>query len=250
MVDMRFKDQPDCLVNINRLSNLSFIKPDEDCLRIGALTTIRELEANHLIKTRFRVLWNAAHQFASLQIRNAATIGGNIARASPAGETLAPLLTLEAKARFVTADGEQLLPLERFFLGPGRTALGAGGLLTGIEVPYPDDGARGVYLKHAVRGPMDIVVVGVATTITFDGRSAVNEARIGLAAVGPTPMRARGSEQLLQGKHLDLPLIEEAARGAAEEAKPISDHRASAEYRRWIVESLTRRALTQAWQNV
>jgi carbon-monoxide dehydrogenase medium subunit len=184
-----------------------------------------------------------------LQIRNTATDGGNICRASPSGETLAPLLVLEAKAKLAFSDGEKTEAFSSFFQGPGKTTLGSKGLLTEIEVPYPAQGSRSVYLKHAVRGAMDIAMVGVAVLVTPDGaKNNLQDVRIGLAAVAPTPIRATRTEAMLRGKPLTKALIKEAASTAASESSPISDQRSSAEYRRWIVEALTRNGLEQSWK--
>jgi CO/xanthine dehydrogenase FAD-binding subunit len=218
-------------------------------IRIGALTTIRDIETSALVRDKLPVLWEAAHQFASLQVRNTATIGGNICRASPSGETLTPLLVLEANAVLAFSDGERTEPFKSFFQGPGKSAAGAKGLLTEIEVPIPAAGSKGVYLKHAVRGAMDIAMVGVAVMLTADaGKNSVQEVRIGLAAVAPTPLRAPKTEALLKGKPLTAALVKEAGALAASEASPISDQRSSAENRRWIVEALTRRGLEQTWK--
>jgi carbon-monoxide dehydrogenase medium subunit len=249
MVDIKFKEEPGGLMNIKKIPGLSGIKENGAGLRIGALTTIRELETNSLLREKLPVLWESAHQFASLQVRNTATIGGNICRASPSGETLAPLLVLEATGKCAFPDGEKSQPFTSFFQGPGKSALGATGLLTEIEVPYPPAGSKSVYLKHAVRGAMDIAMVGVAVLITPDaGKNNIQEARIGLGAVAPTPLRATKTEALLRGKALTAALLKEAAALAASESSPISDQRSSAEYRRWIVEALTRRGLEQTWK--
>jgi carbon-monoxide dehydrogenase medium subunit len=249
MVDMKFKEEPDCLVNIKRISGLGDVQENGAGLRVGPLVAIRELESNKLVKERLSVLWDASHQFASLQIRNTATIGGNICRASPSGETLAPLLVLEAKAKVKSADGEKTEAFTSFFQGPGQTVLGSKGLLTEIHIPYPAPGSHSVYLKHAVRGAMDIAMVGVAVLITPDAtKNILQDVRIGLGAVAPTPIRAPKAEALLRGKPLTTALLKEAATVAASESKPISDQRASAEYRRWIVEALTRRGLQQTWK--
>src|SRR5262249_14290525 len=151
-----------------------------------------------------------------LQIRNTATIGGNICRASPSGETLAPLLVLEAKGKLAFSDGEKSEPFTTLFQGPGKTSLGTKGLLTEIDVPYPAQGSRSVYLKHAVRGAMDIAMVGVAILVTPDaGKSNLQDARIALGAVAPTPIRATKTEALLRGKPLTAALVKEAAAMAA-----------------------------------
>jgi carbon-monoxide dehydrogenase medium subunit len=249
MVDIKFKEEPGSLVNIKKIPGLSGIKENGGSLRIGALTTIRELETSAILREKLPVLWEAAHQFASLQVRNTATIGGNIGRASPSGETLAPLLVLDAKAKVAFADGEKTEPFSAFFQGPGKTTMGAKGLLTEIEVPYPAAGTKSVYLKHAVRGAMDIAMVGVAVMITPDaGKNNIQDVRIGLGAVAPTPIRATKTEALLRGKPLGPVLLKEAAILAASEASPINDQRSSAENRRWIVEALTRRGLEQTWK--
>jgi carbon-monoxide dehydrogenase medium subunit len=249
MVDIKYKEEPGCLINIKKIPGLGAIRENGGSLRIGALTTIRDLETSGLVRDKLPVLWEASHQFASLQIRNTATIGGNICRASPSGETLTPLLVLDAKAKIAFTDGEKTEPFASFFQGPGKSSVGSKGLLTGIDVPYPAQGSRGVYLKHAVRGAMDIAMVGVAVLITPDAaKTSLQDVRIGLGAVAPTPLRASKTESLLRGKPLTAALVKEAAAMAASEATPISDQRSSAEYRRWIVEALTRRGLEQTWK--
>jgi aerobic carbon-monoxide dehydrogenase medium subunit len=249
MVDIKYKEEPGCLVNIKKIPGLGTIQENGGSLRIGPLVTIHEMETNNLVRDRLPVLWESCHQFASLQIRNTATIGGNICRASPSGETLAPLLVLEAKAKLAFSEGEKTEAFASFFQGPGKSSIGSKGLLTEIDVPYPAQGSRGVYLKHAVRGAMDIAMVGVAVLVTPDAsKNNVQDARIGLGAVAPTPVRASKTEALLRGKPLTAALVKEAAAMAAAESSPISDQRSSGEYRRWIVEALTRRGLEQSWK--
>jgi CO/xanthine dehydrogenase FAD-binding subunit len=236
-------------VNIKKIPGLGGIQENGASLHIGPLTTIRELETSRVAREKVPMLWEACHQFASLQIRNTATIGGNICRASPSGETLAPLIALEAQGKLAFSDGEKTEPFTAFFQGPGKTSLGTRGLLTGIDVPYPAAGSRGVYLKHAVRGAMDIAMVGVAVLITPDAaKNNLQDVRVGLGAVAPTPLRATKTEALLRGKPLSASLLKEAAAMAGAESSPISDQRSSAEYRRWIVEALTRRGLEQTWK--
>ncbi len=249
MVDIKYKEEPGCLINIKKIPGLGGVRENGGSVSIGALTTIHELETNALVRDKLPVLWDSAHQFASLQIRNTATIGGNICRASPSGETLTPLLVLEAKGKLAFAEGEKSEPFTAFFKGPGATSLGAKGLLTQIDIPYPAAGSRGVDLKHAVRGAMDIAMIGVAVLITPDAaKSTLQDVRIGLGAVAPTPLRASKTEALLRGKPLTGGLLKEAAALAASESSPIDDQRSSAEYRRWIVEALTRRGLEQTWK--
>src|SRR5882724_3561709 len=249
MVDIKYKEEPGCLVNIKKIPGLGAIQENGGSLRVGSLVTIREIETNSIVRERLPVFWESCHQFASLQIRNTATIGGNICRASPSGETLAPLLALEASGKCAFSDGEKSQPFTSCFQGPGKSVLGAKGLLTEIDVPYPAAGSKSVYLKHAVRGAMDIAMVGVAVLITPDpGKNSMQDVRIGLGAVAPTPVRAPKTEALLRGKPLTVALLKEAAALAASESSPISDQRSSGEYRRWIVEALTRRGLEQTWK--
>ncbi len=249
MVDIKYKEEPGCLVNIKKIPGLGVIQENGGTLRIGPLVTIHEIETNNLVRERLPVLWESCHQFASLQIRNTATIGGNICRASPSGETLAPLLVLEAKAKLAFSEGEKTEAFASFFQGPGKSSIGSKGLLTEIDVPYPPQGSRGVYLKHAVRGAMDIAMVGVAVLVTPDAaKNNLQDVRIGLGAVAPTPIRATKTETMLRGKPLNAAMIKEAAAMAASESSPINDQRSSGEYRRWIVEALTRRGLEQSWK--
>ena len=249
MVDIKYKEEPGCLVNIKKIPGLNSIRENGAGLRIGPLVTIHELETNKLVREKLPVLWEACHQFASLQIRNTATIGGNICRASPSGETLAPLVVLDAKGKLAFSDGEKSEPFASFFQGPGKSSLGTEGVLTEIEVPYPPANSKSVYLKHAVRGAMDIAMVGVAVLIIPDaGKNILQDVRIGLGAVAPTPIRAAKAEALLRGKPLTAALLKEAAATAASESSPISDQRSSAEYRRWIVEALTKKGLEQTWK--
>ncbi len=249
MVDIKYKEEPGCLVNIKKIPGLGAIQENGGSLRIGSLVTIHELETSGIVRDKLPVLWESCHQFASLQIRNTATIGGNICRASPSGETLAPLLVLEANGKLAFSDGEKTEAFTSFFQGPGKSSLGTKGLLTEIEIPYPAQGSRGVYLKHAVRGAMDIAMVGVAVLIRPDtAKNNLQDVRIGLGAVAPTPIRASKTETMLRGNSLSAALVKEAAAMAASESSPITDQRSSAEYRRWIVEALTRRGLKQTWK--
>ena len=251
MVDIKYKDEPGCLVNIKRILDLAAIREDNGGVRIGPLATIHEIEESDLVRERLPLLWQAAHQFASLQIRNTATIGGNVCRASPSGETLAPLLVLDAQAELAFSDGTRTEAFSAFFRGPGQTSLGAKGLLTGITVPFPAAGSHAAYLKHAVRGPMDIAMVGVAVMATPNAdKTALDDVRIGLGAVAPTPIRAAKTEDMVRGKGLDAALLKEAGASAAAESSPITDQRSSGEYRGWIVEALTRRGLAQCWQAI
>ena len=233
---------PRALVNLTRVTELrDSPAPSGSPYFLAALTTLQELCQSESIRIRFPALAKAAATMASVQVRNLATVGGNLCHAAPSADLAPPLLVLGAEARIVGPRGERRLPLESFFLSPGLTALGPDDLLLGLELPDPV--GHSLYLKHSPRASMDIAIVGLAVSLErMDGRCAT--VRIALGAVAPTPMRAVAAEAELVGQRLTPERIDRAARAAAAEASPIDDVRASAWYRRRIVEVLTRRALT------
>jgi carbon-monoxide dehydrogenase medium subunit len=148
-------------------------------------------------------------------------------------------------------DGEKSVPVDSFFLAPGKTLLGSRGILTAIEIPYPGERTRSLYLKHAVRGAMDIAIVGVAILATRGSNGKhFSDVRIGLGAVAPTPIRAKKAEAIARGGVFAQKQAQDAAKEAAAESRPITDHRGTAEYRRWIVEALTKKGLTAVWEAV
>ncbi|MBI4186123.1 MAG: xanthine dehydrogenase family protein subunit M [Chloroflexi bacterium] len=236
------------LVDITRIPGLDSIGHDAHSgLNIGALCTHGQIESSRLIRQRFAVLAQAAHTIGAVQVRNLGTIGGNLCHAAPSADSAPALLALDARARTFSLQGGRILGLEDFFTGPGGTALKPDEILTAIEVPNPPAGYAGIYLKHSPRQAMDLAVVGVAVVLCLaeDGLTC-SDARIALGAVAPTPIRARQAEGLLRGKKLDDDVIKESARAAAEAARPISDIRGSAEYRKEIVAVLTGRGIEQA----
>ena len=236
----------DCVINIKKIPGIGQLSFDaRDGLRIGALVTAREIEVNPTVIENYRSLVQAARELGSIQVRNRATIIGNVCRASPSADTLPPLIADGAVATIQGGNGTRQVPLENFFTGPGKTVLKPDELVTGIRVPAPAPRTGKVYLKHGRRKAMELATVGVAVTLTLEG-----ETRIVLGAVAPTPIRATKAEALLRGKKLDANLIEQAAQAALEESRPISNVRASAEYRRDMVAVLTRRALQRALDSI
>lgn len=218
-------------------------------LSLGSLVTIRTLELHPLIQQHYPALSQAATTFAGVQIRNLATVGGNICNASPSGDTLPALVAYGAECRLVGPEGERLVPLESFFMGPGRTALRPAELLIELHLPPPPPHTGGLYIKHSPRSAMDISTVGVASIVTLEGQNGVcREVKISLGAVAPTVVRARSAEALLRGQRLEAGLIQEAARAANDDARPIDDIRGTARHRRAIVEALTGRTLRSAIQ--
>ncbi|HUT69874.1 MAG TPA: xanthine dehydrogenase family protein subunit M [Desulfatiglandales bacterium] len=248
IVQMRQKMiKSDHLIDIARIPGLDRIDyDDEGGLRIGALTTIRAIEKSAEIRENYPAISQAASKLASVAIRNLGTVGGNLCNASPSAEMAPALIGLGANVKIVGPEGEREVVLEDFFTGPGSTVLKKGELLVEIHVPVSLPGTRSVYLKHAVRGAMDLALVGVAVVIVMDpGDGVCQDIRVVLGAVAPTPMRARSAEEVIKGKRMDKSLIEKSAEAASAEASPISDVRASAEYRSQMVKVFTRRALSQ-----
>ncbi len=227
------------LVDISAIAELCGIWQAEDGLHIGAATRLTDVVRAPLLQgAATQALVQGAVQIGSPQIRNLATLGGNLCNASPSADTSAPLLALDACAELVSQKGRRVLPLAEFFQGPGKNALGAGELLASILIPTQPAAACSVYLKHSPRRAMDLAFVGVA--VWFAGALV----RIALSAVAPTPIRAIAAEQFLaQAEKLDEAAVDQAAFLAAGAARPISDVRSTAEYRKEMVRVLTRRAL-------
>jgi len=248
LVQMRQKTiSPDYVLDITNIPGLDYINYDEkQGLSIGALTTIRSLEKSAEICQRYPVISQAANQLGSVAIRNIGTLGGNLCNAAPSAETAPALIGLSAKARIVGPDGERLVPLEDFFTGPGTTVLKTAELLVEIQVPVMPPRAKGVYLKHTIRGTIDLAIVGIAIITTQEPETKICEdIKVVLGAVAPTPMRDKKTEELIRGKRIDDTLINESAESASTEAHPISDVRASAWYRTEMVKVLTRQALRE-----
>jgi len=248
LVNMRAGElRPDYLVDLQGIGALGQLKHDTDGLKIGAAVTLRAMETDEAVRKQFGVLAHAAAVVGSVQIRNLGTIGGNICNASPSADMAPPLLVLNARARIAGAGGRRSLPLADFFVGPGRTALEEDEILIGLDVPAMPPRSGASYLRVSTRRAMDLAVVGVAALVVLEeGDSVCREARIALGSVAPTPIRAREAEKLLKGKTLGRGAIAEAAAAAVKAARPISDVRGTAEYRREMVEVLTRRALAAA----
>jgi CO/xanthine dehydrogenase FAD-binding subunit len=240
--------RPQLVVDIPRVEPFVGIRLQDHHLHIGSRTTMRELETSPLVTKHVPLLAQAAGEVGSVQIRHLATIGGNIGTASPAGDTLPALLALDASVRLQSKRGERLVPLTEFFVGPGQTVLQPDEVITEVLVPLPPKQTKGAFYKLAIRRYMDIAIVDVAVLLTVNSDGAIINARIALGAVAPTPIRAYEAEERLKGYPLDELLAKEAAELAQQAARPITDQRGSAEYRRLMVERLTRRLLLQAYQ--
>jgi aerobic carbon-monoxide dehydrogenase medium subunit len=236
--------KPRCVVDLSGVADLRILKADGG-LRVGAAVTARALELHPAVRGTYAALADSAALVGSVQIRNLATVGGNICNAAPSADMAPPLLVLGAEAVIAGPRGERRVPVEKFFTGVRTTVLGPDELLVEFVVPSPGPRSGGSYLRHTPRRELDIAVVGVASQVTLsDG--VCGKVRISLAAVAPTPVRATAAERALEGQPPTLEAIERAAGLAVEAAKPISDQRGSADFRRHLVRVLTRRTLVIA----
>lgn len=275
---------PGYLVNIKKIPNLNRIDYDQsEGFRIGALTTLHQIETSPLIREKINLLAQAAHQVGAARIRSLGTIGGNLCQdsqclyyarthlwcrppcyrgggdicyavegakscqAMATAETAPALICLDARARIAGPKGERTIPLENFFVSAGVTDLYEDEILTTIEIPAPGNHMAGVYLKHSRRGAIDFAIVGVAVMLTLQSRNgACSDIRIALNGVARTPIRANRAEEVLQGKRVEENLIREAAQTASEEARPLGDIFGSATYRKKMVNVLVKQAIKRA----
>ena len=245
LVDMRERRQaPKLLVDISELPDLRGVAAADGGIRIGGGTTVGELLAAPLVAARAPALCLAAHEFADFLTRNKATLGGNLANASPGADLVVPLLALDARVVLAGPGGERTLALDAFLLGPRRTALQAGELVRALVVPVA--GARQSFYKLGLKRGGAIAVVSVATRIELDASGRCAAAAIALGAGAPRPFRATEAEASLRGEPLAPERIARAADLAAAAARPITDVRGGEDYRRAMVRALVWRGLAAA----
>jgi carbon-monoxide dehydrogenase medium subunit len=238
---------PKYVVDLKKIPDLAGIREDPDgSITIGALTTMRDIEIDPLLNKKYPFLCQSAAEVGSIQIRNRATVGGNMANATPSADVAPSLIALNATAKIVGDGGERMVALEEFFRGPGQTIMSPDEILTEILIPKTSPQLVGEYIKFSPRDMMDLAYVGVAVAYVIAADKRCSGVRIVLGAVAPTPIRARNAEALLEGQPLTEELAAKVATVAAQESKPISDVRSSAEYRRAMVEAMTKRALLNA----
>jgi len=237
--------RPGYLIDINRISGLSYIKEEGGFLKIGGLTREAELESSAVIRAKYPILLDTAHVIADPQVRNLATVAGNLAHGDPANDHPATMLALGAQVVATGAGGERIIPIEDFFLSLFSTALQPGEILTEIRVPAPPARSGGAYFKLE-RKVGDFATAAVAAQVTVDAKGAAQKVGIALTNVGPTPIKAKKAEDFLRGKKLDEANIRQAAQLAADDAQPSSDLRGPAEYKKGLVKELAKRALSRA----
>lgn len=238
------------VIDLKRIPGLDYLEYDEkEGLKIGALTTLYTIETSELVKEKNPAVAKAAKYVASTQIRMKGTMVGNICNASPSCDSGPILVAMGAKVLVVGNEGTREIAIDDFFISPRNTTLKKGEIVTGIVIPPLKDNEGAAYIKHAVRKAMDLAIVGVAARIKVENGICVNAA-LGLGAVAIKPVRALEAEAVLIGKELTDEVINEAAEVAKAHVKPISDIRASKEYRADMIKVFTKRAVKEALENI
>jgi carbon-monoxide dehydrogenase medium subunit len=243
---MKFRlARPGYLVDINRISGLTYIREEGGYLKIGGLTREADLEGSPLIRSKYPILFDTVRVIADPQVRNMATLAGNLAHGDPANDHPATVMALGAQIVASGPKGERVIPVESFFITLFTTDLQHDEIVTEIRIPIPPPRSGGAYLKLE-RKVGDFATAAVAVQLTMDGEGTCQKIGIGLTNVGATPIKAAKAEGFLRGKKLDEPNITQAAQLAAEESQPSPDLRGPEAYKRGLVKELTRRAVVRA----
>jgi carbon-monoxide dehydrogenase medium subunit len=251
MIQMeRGQRNPEVLVSLDRIPGWDALHT-QDGVHMGAGTSYRQLEKSLPASGPYAALIEASRQVGGIQVRNVATVAGNLCNASPAADSVPPLLVMDASLTVTGLAGTRSIPVYEFITGRGQTVLASAEILTQIDIPALPQRTSTVFLKAGRRRAMEISFVSVAARITLaDDGETIQTARIALGAVAPTPIRVPAAEQLLEGERLSAEMIKHAARLAVQATDPISDVRASAEYRRHLVEVMVQRAIEACLRNV
>ncbi len=240
--------RPRVLVALGEIAELCQVRREDGHIRVGSGVQVAHFLKHPLLLEHADVVRQSAAKFANPMIRNLATVGGNLASASPAADLAPPLLALGAEIELRSKRETRVLPLEDFFAGPRRTARRADELITALRWPAPPENSAGAFYKLGLRQADAISVVSVCVLMERDGDKCRNP-RIALGAVAPRPLCAHRAEAVLVGQTISGATIAEAARIASEECSPIDDLRGSAAYRRRMVRVYVRRMIEQAWSN-
>lgn len=243
------KLNPEAVISLRKVPDLTEIIEDGDVLRLGACTTIRAIEKSAFIREHFPALADAVDAFGSIQVRNIATIGGNICTGLPSADTVCPLLVYDARIAIHSGSRPRTLPLSELLVGPGKTALIHGEILKQIILPLPAKGTEGVYSKLTRRSAMELALVGAATRITFDPDGTILNGSIALSCAGPVCFRARRAESLLPGKKIDDTLANEVGNTALLESSPRDSDRCTRTYREKMIPVLIARNLRSCLEN-
>jgi xanthine dehydrogenase FAD-binding subunit len=236
--------RPNGLVDLTNLG-LKYIILEPEYIRIGAVTTFSEILDSEIIRSYLPAFYAAVEQIGSVQCRSMATIGGNLCSAVPSADSVPPLLVANATVLIAGLKRERMVTLEDFFVGPRMTVLERGELLTEIRIPIPMKNTITVFIKYGRRNALTISTINLAVSLRLNSLKKILMARIAFGAVAPTPIRSRTAEAFLTGQVLEDSLIERATSISLDEIRPITDQRASKEYRMELSEVLLRRALKQ-----
>jgi CO/xanthine dehydrogenase FAD-binding subunit len=249
LVELKFATHgPEIIVDISRVDELKNITVIDEGLRIGALVTHAELMRSRIIRDMFPALADAAHSIGAVQTRNLGTLGGNLMTCVPSMDSGPTLMALDARVTYVSRRGHSQAPLADLFVAPRKTSLAPDELLTAIIIPKANLGKPVAFQKFGLRKGQALALVNAAAAFWVDrDKNSFVQPRIALGAVAPTVIRATRAEAFLEGKTISDEAMAEAGRIAASEAKPISDFRASADYRRELIAVLTKRALESAY---
>ncbi len=240
------EESPELLIDISDMTELSFIRENNGSIAIGAATTIAEVASSPVLLDNSPILASAAKQLGNPLTRNRATLGGNLANASPCADTAPPLLALDAAVEILSPGGKtRQVPLNKFFHGYKFTDLVKGEVLTGITFPRPNASTEGSHTKIGLRNAASICVASIAVMLDMDGKTC-RKARVAAGSVAPIPMRAYRVEKFLEGKEINATLLEECMAVVKEEISPISDIRGSLEYRSYVTAMILKRCIKRA----
>ncbi|WP_286974914.1 FAD binding domain-containing protein [Acetomicrobium sp. UBA5826] len=228
------------ILDIKSIDELKHIVFEEEGLRIGATVTLSEVIESEIVKNNCPLLKKAIDQIGSMQIRNWATIGGNICNASPAADSAVSLLALDASLRLQSKGKSRLVPINEFFVGPGKTKLKSDELLT--EIIIPKRNGNSTFIKLGRRNAFTLSLISIAVFVQMKD-NVISDIKIALGAVAPTPIRAQNTEKILIGGKITEENLKTAVQTIKEEINPINDVRASSEYRRDMSGELLRKAL-------
>ena len=237
---------PEIVVDVSRLAELKDIVIDDDGLHIGALATHADIMNSPIVSGMFPALVEAAHSIGAVQTRNLGTLGGNLITCVPSVDSGPALVALDAVVTVASAAGERRMPLAELFAGPRKTSLKPGDLLVDVVIPKENLDKPAAFEKFGLRKGQALALVNVGASFWVGDKSVFEAPRIALGAVAPTVIRAPKAEAYLDGRTISAEAMAEAGRIAATEAKPISDFRASADYRRDLVAVLVKRALASS----
>lgn len=244
------KQHPTALIDISHIADLRYIRESDGEIAIGALTTWSDILESSLIQQTAPALVQAAALVGSPMTRNRGTLGGNLGNASPAADSLPPLLTLDAKVHLISQDGRRQIPLNDFLSGPGKTKIKADECIYQVSYKKISPPFGNTFLKLGPRQGMTISIASVAVLLALDATGKIALARIALGAVAPTAVRCPETEAFLLGKEPSRTLWQETAQLVIKEISPIDDVRGTREYRSHVAGILTRRALETAFTSI